>query len=75
VPAGGGYGLPTGYFVLQGLGIAGERSSLGRRLGLGGGVRGWLYTVLVAAGPVAMLFPPVFVQRIILPMLAAIGAM
>jgi len=74
VPAGGAYGLPTGYFVLQGLGVAGERSMLGRRLGLGGGVRGWLYTVLVVAGPVTMLFPPVFVQRVILPMLAAIGA-
>jgi len=75
VPAGGGYGLPTGYFVLQGLGIAGERTTLGRRLGLGSGVRGWLYTVLVAAGPVVMLFPPVFVKRVILPMLGSIGAL
>jgi len=74
VPAGDAYGLPTGYFVLQGLGVAGERTILGRRLGLGGGVRGWLYTVLVVTAPVALLFPPVFVQRIILPMLAAIGA-
>ena len=73
-PAGGGYGLPTGYFVAQGLGVAGERSARGRRLGLGRGWRGRLFTVLVAAGPAYWLFPPVFVHRVILPMLAAFGA-
>jgi predicted DCC family thiol-disulfide oxidoreductase YuxK len=73
LPAHGGYGLPTGYFVVQGLGIAGERSGPGRRLGLGHGWRGWLFTVLVAAGPAYWLFHPPFVHRVILPMLAAIG--
>src|SRR5215468_4657569 len=73
-PAGGGYGLPTGYFVAQGLGVASERSSRGRRFGLGHGWRGRLFTVLVAAGPAYWLFPPVFVHRVILPMLAAFGA-
>jgi hypothetical protein len=74
IPAQGGYGLPTGYFVLQGLGIAGERTRLGRRLGLGRGWRGWLFTVLVTAGPAFWLFPPPFVRNVILPMLAVIGA-
>jgi predicted DCC family thiol-disulfide oxidoreductase YuxK len=74
LPAGGGYGLPTGYFIVQGLGIAGERSRRGRRLGLGRGWRGRLFTVLVAAGPAYWLFPPVFVHHVVLPMLAAIGA-
>jgi predicted DCC family thiol-disulfide oxidoreductase YuxK len=74
LPARGGYGLPTGYFVLQGLGVAGERSSLGRRLGLGRGWRGWLFTVLATAGPAFWLFPPPFVRNVILPMLAVIGA-
>jgi predicted DCC family thiol-disulfide oxidoreductase YuxK len=73
LPAHGGYGLPTGYFVVQGLGIAGERSGPGRRLGLGHGWRGWLFTLLVAAGPAYWLFHPPFVHRVILPMLAAIG--
>jgi predicted DCC family thiol-disulfide oxidoreductase YuxK len=74
LPAHGGYGLPTGYFVVQGLGIAGERSSRGRRFGLGRGWRGRLFTVLVAAGPAYWLFPPPFIHRVMLPMLAAIGA-
>ena len=74
IPAHGGYGLPTGYFVLQGLGVAGERTRLGRRLGLGSGWRGWLFTVLFTAGPAFWLFPPPFVRNVILPMLAVIGA-
>jgi predicted DCC family thiol-disulfide oxidoreductase YuxK len=74
IPANGGYGLPTGYFVLQGLGVAGERTRLGRRLGLGRGWRGWLFTVVVAAGPAFWLFSPRFVRNVILPMLAVIGA-
>ena len=74
VPAGGGYGLPTGYFLFQGCALIFERSSLGRALGLGSGWRGRLFALLVTAGPAFWLFPPVFVQRIILPMLQAIGA-
>jgi alginate O-acetyltransferase complex protein AlgI len=74
VPAGGGYGLPTAYFVLQGLALLFERSGAGRRLKLGGGLRGRLYALLIIAGPAFWLFPPVFVQRVILPMLHAIGA-
>jgi len=74
IPAHGGYGLPTGYFVLQGQGIAGERTRLGRRIGLGRGWRGWLFAVIVAAVPAFWLFPPPFVRNVILPMLAFIGA-
>jgi hypothetical protein len=74
VPAHGGYGLPTGYFVLQGLGVAAERTRAGRRLGLGSGWRGWLFTALFTAGPAYWLFPPPFVRNIILPTLAAVGA-
>lgn len=75
LPAHGGYGLPTAYFLLQGLGLVLERSAAGRRFGLGAGLRGRLFTMVVAAGPACWLFPPVFVHSIILPMLEAIGAL
>jgi predicted DCC family thiol-disulfide oxidoreductase YuxK len=74
VPARGGYGLPTLYFLIQGLGVLAERSPFGKSLGLGRGVRGWFFTLLVTAGPAFWLFHPPFVHNVILPMLNALGA-
>jgi len=74
LPARGGYGLPTMYFVIQGLGVIFERTPVARRLGLGRGWRGWLFTMVCTTGPVFWLFHPVFVRNVILPMLQAIGA-
>lgn len=73
VPARGGYGLPTAYFLLQGAGVWFERSMLGNALRLGTGWRGWLFTMMLAAGPAFWLFHPPFVHNVILPMLEAIG--
>jgi Membrane bound O-acyl transferase family len=75
LPAHGGYGLPTGYFVLQGLGVTVERSSMGRRLGLQHGFTGWLFMLVFTAGPAFWLFHPFFVTRVILPFMHAIGAL
>ena len=72
VPARGGYGLPTLYFLLQALAMDIERSKLGRHLGLGNGFKGWCFMALLTAGPVALLYPPPFLQNIINPMLKAI---
>jgi alginate O-acetyltransferase complex protein AlgI len=74
VPAGGGYGGPTLYFCLQGLGIAFEHSRLGKTLNLAKGRRGWLLAGFVVLGPVALLFPPVFIRNIVVPMMDALGA-
>jgi alginate O-acetyltransferase complex protein AlgI len=73
-PARGGYGLPTAYFLLQAYGVLLERSTLGRRLRLGSGVRGWLFMAVWAGGPACILFHPWFVERVMLPFLGAIGA-
>jgi alginate O-acetyltransferase complex protein AlgI len=75
LPASAGFGLPTAYFLLQGLGVLAEHSSVGRRLGLGAGVSGWLFTTIVVAGPAYWLFHPPFVRQVILPFLRAIGAL
>jgi hypothetical protein len=73
VPARGGYGLPTAYFLLQGFAVLAERSRIGRRIGLGHGFRGWLSTLICTAGPAFWLFHPPFVRNVILPMLQAFG--
>jgi alginate O-acetyltransferase complex protein AlgI len=75
VPAGGGYGGPTLFFLIQGLAIFVERSTFGQQLGLGTGVRGWLFVACVMLLPVYWLFPPAFLEEIIVPFLAALGVM
>jgi alginate O-acetyltransferase complex protein AlgI len=75
VPARGGYGLPTAYFLLQGLGLLVERSPVGTRLGLRGGPRGRVYALIVAAAPAFWLFHPPFVLRVIVPFMHALGAL
>jgi alginate O-acetyltransferase complex protein AlgI len=75
LPAGAGYGLPTSYFLLQGWGIITQRTPFGKRWGLRRGVRGWLFTMTLTAGPAVFLFHPPFVRRVVLPFMQAIGAL
>lgn len=75
LPSRGGYGLPTGYFILQGVGVTLERSRLGKRLGLQMGLPGWLFLFAITAGPAFWLFHPPFVLRVIIPFMLAIHAL
>ena len=75
LPAGSGFGLPTAYFVVQGLGVLAERSPAGKQLRLGSGITGWVFTLIVVAGPAYWLFHPPFVRQVILPFMKAIGAL
>ncbi len=74
LPAGGGYGLPTIYFAMQGLGVWFERSRPGRRVGLGRGRLGWAFTLATTAAPLGLLFHGPFLIRTALPMIEALGA-
>ena len=71
VPAGAGFGLPTGYFLLQALAVLIQRKWSALR----GDVSGWLFTMIVVAGPAYWLFHPPFVRKVILPFMQAIGAL
>ncbi|MCE9604739.1 MAG: membrane bound O-acyl transferase family-domain-containing protein [Planctomycetia bacterium] len=75
LPAQGGYGRPTLYFLIQLVGLGCERSSLGRRVRLGHGLRGRIFTALVVVGPVGLLFHRPFVEHIWLPFMQAAGAL
>jgi hypothetical protein len=59
--------LPTLYFALQGAGLTLERSPLGTSLGLTHGWRGRIFALAVVTVPIAALFPPVFVTRVMVP--------
>lgn len=66
IPARGGFGMPTLYFVIQGLGVVFEKSILGRR------VhplirRLMMYVILIA--PLGLLFHTPFVLRVFVPFL------
>jgi alginate O-acetyltransferase complex protein AlgI len=74
LPARGGYGLPTIYFLIQGVGLLFERTTLAHKLHLRHGVAGWLFTVIVTAGPAFWLFHPAFITRVILPFLHVLNA-
>jgi len=65
IPAGGGYGLPTLYFIIQGLSIQMEKTTPFKRLAKPI-QRATTYLLLVT--PAVILFPPPFQAKVILPM-------
>jgi alginate O-acetyltransferase complex protein AlgI len=69
LPAGAGYGGPTLFFAIQAGGALVEHSPSGRRLGLGHGLAGWLFTMLLILAPLPLLFHRPFVTQVVLPML------
>jgi hypothetical protein len=69
------FGLPTMYFMIQGIGVLFERSRRGRRLGLNRGARGWMFMFVFTAGPAYWLFHKPFLIEVINPFLKAIGAL
>ncbi len=75
IPAQGGYGMPTLYFLIQALAISFERTSLGKALQLNQGWTGWVFTALTVLVPVPLLFHFPFQENIVLPMLHDLRAL
>ena len=74
LPARGGWGGPTLYFLLQGAGIAVEKSTFGKRLCLDRNVRGWGWAFMFTAVPLPLLFHPPFVHHVIVPFLVTLNS-
>jgi membrane bound O-acyltransferase family protein len=74
VPAGGGYGLPTLYFLLQGILILCEGTRPIRELLRRRPVFGHIWTWIVVVAPAPLLFHAPFLRHIVLPFLATVGA-
>ncbi len=75
LPARGGYGLPTLYFLIQFLGLAVERTRPLRRLVARRPLLGRLLTIVTIVAPLPLLFHEAFVRNVILPFLTAIGGL
>lgn len=73
LPARGGWGGPTAYFLIQAIGMGLEKTVIARKLGLSGGATGWAWTLVVTAAPLPLLFHTPFVERIIFPLLDFLG--
>jgi alginate O-acetyltransferase complex protein AlgI len=73
LPAMGGFGGPTAYFLLQLIGVFVERSKIGARLGLRQGWRGRLFCWAVTIGPAFAVFHRPLLDNVVFPWLGAIG--
>ncbi len=74
VPAGGGYGGPTFFFLFQASAVAFEHSAFGRAICLGSEWGGRAFTAFALTAPLGCLFSPRFVANVVLPFLDALGA-
>ncbi len=73
VPAGGGYGLPTIYFLLQSAGIKIERVLTRTRWWPQTILVKWLFAACFVIGPAPLLFHSPFIMRVINPLIPAIN--
>jgi alginate O-acetyltransferase complex protein AlgI len=74
LPARGGWGGPTLYFLVQAGGVAVEKSRYGVRAGLDQGLRGWSWMVLFTALPLPLLFHEPFVRHVLVPFYRTLSA-
>ena len=75
LPAGGGWGLPTFYFLIQAAGVLIERSHLGRVLGIRTGLRARVFLWTFVFAPLPALFHRPFMETVMAPLLRAMGVL
>jgi hypothetical protein len=73
LPAGGGYGGPLLYFLIQGLLLLAENSPVLRARLRHRSQYARLWTAAAVLGPMPFLFHPPFLHRVVLPFVAALG--
>ncbi len=74
IPARGGYGKPTLFFLIQAAALCMERLPAARKLGLGNGAAGWMFTAAMLILPAPLLFHTTFLHNVIIPFIEAVGA-
>jgi alginate O-acetyltransferase complex protein AlgI len=74
IPARGGYGLPTVYFLLQLVGVLAERSDPLKWVGRAP-IFGWLYVFAFTVLPMPLLFHGPFIHNVVVPFLRVIGGL
>lgn len=74
VPARGGYGLPTIYFLLQGVGVMTERWVNKHVVRIRGNLLGWVWSVtwILLPAPLLLFHPP-FMRQVVLPIVDALA--
>lgn len=70
VPARGGYGLPTLYFLIQAAAIELARSPLGKRFRLRHGLGARLLAAVALIAPLGLLAPRPFIENCIVPLVS-----
>jgi len=72
IPAGGGFGLPTLYFLLQGLAVLVESRFAGNRMSWGRDLLDRAIAAVVIVGPLPLLVHRPFINAVVAPFLKAI---
>ena len=75
LPAGGGYGWPTLYFIIQGVSLLMERKLKKSGVTFDGRIFGHVWTLFWVAGPAFILFHQPFVLRVIVPIVKFMGTL
>ena len=75
LPARGGYGGPTLYFLIQFAGLSLERTHTLRRALARHALLGRVFTIAVIVAPLPLLFHVTFIRNVILPFLTTFGGL